>query len=57
MTTETKEVKLLTARELAGKAGIAHQLLRRILRTYFNRASKTLAGVTAAAIFILEARS
>lgn len=36
------ETKLLTAKELADKAGITPQMLRRLLRKEFNRVGKTL---------------
>lgn len=42
METAAKETKLLTAKELAEKAGISPQALRKMLRKEFNRAGKTL---------------
>jgi hypothetical protein len=41
-TKKTKETKMLTARELADKAGISPTVLRSLLRKEFNRAGKTL---------------
>lgn len=35
------EVKMLTAKDLAEKAGISPSKLRKLLRTEFNRAGKT----------------
>ena len=40
MTTQAKESKLLTAKELADKAGISPAMLRRILRKHFNGVGK-----------------
>ncbi len=37
-----KETKLLTARELAEKAGVSPAVLRKLLRQEFNRAGKVL---------------
>lgn len=42
MPTAAKETKLLTAKELAEKAGISPQVLRKMLRNKFNRSGKTL---------------
>jgi hypothetical protein len=42
MSTAAKETKLLTAKELAEKAGISPEVLRKMLRKEFNRAGKTL---------------
>jgi hypothetical protein len=42
MTTAAKETKLLTAKELAERAGVSPQALRKIVRKEFNRAGKTL---------------
>jgi len=42
MATEIKETKLLTAKELADKAGVTPQVLRKLLHKKFNRAGKTL---------------
>ena len=42
MATAAKETKLLTAKELAEKAGVSPQVLRKMLRKEFNRAGKTL---------------
>ncbi|MBN2187294.1 MAG: hypothetical protein JW732_07600 [Dehalococcoidia bacterium] len=42
MATTAKETKLLTAEELAEKAGVSPQVLRKMLRKEFNRAGKTL---------------
>jgi hypothetical protein len=41
-TKKAKEAKLLTARELAIKAGISPAVLRKLLRQEFNRAGKTV---------------
>lgn len=41
-TKTTKEAKLLTARELAEKAGVSPAVLRKLLRQEFNRAGKTI---------------
>jgi hypothetical protein len=41
-TKKAKETKMLTARELAEKAGISPALLRKLLRKEFNRAGKTV---------------
>ena len=38
----TQNSKLLTARELADKAGVSPPVLRKLLRKEFNRAGKTL---------------
>lgn len=40
MTTQAKEPKLLTAKELADMAGIPPTALRRILRNHFNGVGK-----------------
>jgi len=39
---KVKETKLLTARELAQKAGVSPAVLRKLLRKEFNRAGKTV---------------
>ena len=39
---KVKEIKLLTARELAGKAGVSPAVLRKLLRKEFNRVGKVL---------------
>ena len=40
MATAAKETKLLTAKELAEKAGVSPQVLRKTLRKEFNRAAR-----------------
>lgn len=39
---KAKETKLLSARELAQKAGVSPAVLRKLLRKEFNRACKTV---------------
>jgi len=48
------DTKSPTAKELAGKAGVTAQLPSRILRTYFNRAGKTLIEDNNAAAFVFR---
>jgi len=42
MATQVKKVKLLSARELAVKAGVSPAVLRKLLRKEFNRTGKVL---------------